>query len=109
MKSAHHKGITNLQVYGDSEITIRWMKSEIQILRPGLLYLAGLVKNAAALFRHITFEHIYRQFNVRVDRLSKDSLAGAPLQLHEDERRNGTVVSDSHLKHGCNNHNTQVF
>ena len=75
------------------KIAVKWLKGDNLVLNPGLLYLAGLVKHVAALFQYISYAHIYEQFNVQADLLSKESLDGAPLQIFEDEYTYGIVVS----------------
>lgn len=58
-----------------------------------LFNLASHLREVAALFQHISFAHIFRQFNELIYSLSKESLSVVLSQLQEDEYRNGTVVS----------------
>jgi ribonuclease HI len=93
MKSSLKKGCKSLQIYGDSELVIRWMKGENQILKSGLFNMAILLKDIANIFYQASFFHVYRKHNSKVDTLSKTGLEGKLEQVVEDEHKNGTIVS----------------
>jgi ribonuclease HI len=93
LKAAKKKGCNYIQVFGDSELVIQWMKGENQIQKSGLYNVEILLKEFASTFDQISFSHVYKQFNSQVDALSKASLNGDLLQVIEEETKNGTVVS----------------
>jgi ribonuclease HI len=70
LKSALAKGILTLQVFSDSELTIRWMKGDLQIQRTEILNLAKHLKDISSVFHSVSYDHVYRQFNS----LAKESL-----------------------------------
>lgn len=95
LRAAYNKGLNSLQVFGDSEISIRWMQGRNQIQWAGLFNLATHLRVLSNTFDKISFEHIYRQHNVQADTLSKVGLTGPFQQIIEDEFRSETVVSTS--------------
>ena len=75
---AKEKGLTHLQVMGDSQIVIKWMSEEVELRKILLQPLFRDTKHLQSTFIHITFDHIHRENNKEADRLSKDGL-----DLHE--------------------------
>jgi ribonuclease HI len=78
MLLAKEKGLTHLQVMGDSQIVIKWMSEEVELRKILLQPFFRDTKHLQSTFIHITFDHIYRENNKEADRLSKDGL-----YLHE--------------------------
>jgi ribonuclease HI len=58
LKCALEKNIMQLQVFGDSVMTIKWMNNEIQVHSTGLSQLALHLKDISGLFQMISFTHI---------------------------------------------------
>jgi hypothetical protein len=77
-----------LQVFGDSAMTIKWMNNEIQVHGTGLSQLLLHLKDISGLFQTINFTHIYRELNNFSISLSKDA-------LHMDE---GLLVLDEFIE-----------
>jgi len=68
------KGVLNLQVMGDSQLVIDW----IRLRRPlKNIYLRPLYEEIILLtvaFSKIAFKHIYRERNFTVDKMSKEGM-----------------------------------
>ena len=79
------QSITKLQVDGDSEVIINWMKGiyemENMLLHP--------ILDLVLCFTHVTFHHVYYEMNSQVDKLSNVLLlmgdnTGCISELQED-------------------------
>ena len=72
------RGITELQVRGDSQLVIRQMQGKYKVNSPNLVPLHQCASTLASKFSKIEFEHVYRNNNKRADALSNAGL----LPLH---------------------------
>jgi len=73
---AKEKGITNLDVYGDSKLVIEQVTGNWKVKSPLLTPIhreicTFLVNNP---FEQITFQHVYRKNNKRADELANEAL-----------------------------------
>jgi hypothetical protein len=68
------KNILNLQVFGDSKLTVNWMNDMIHVMNLGLLYISQQLKSSEEQFQHISFSHVYQELNTFADSLSKEAL-----------------------------------
>ena len=78
MKIANDKQLKRLHIYGDSKIVIDWETRKKNIIAP---HLQNLLKEIRALqpnFDAVNFNHIYREYNMEADTLSKQALAIQP-------------------------------
>jgi len=73
------RGITELQVCGDSQLVIRQMQGKYKVNSPNLAPLHQCASTLASKFSKIEFEHVYRNNNKRADALSNRGLL--PLNL----------------------------
>lgn len=64
-------GISNLKVFGDSEIIIGAMNGTKKLANPYLMLYMNAAKTLSVKFSNIVFCHISRTFNSVADRLSK--------------------------------------
>ena len=64
------RGITELQVRGDSQLVIRQMQGKYKVNSPNLAPLHQCASTLASKFSKIEFEHVYRNNNKRADALS---------------------------------------
>ena len=76
LRLAHEKGITNLDVYGDSKLVIEQVTGNWKVKSPLLTPIhreicTFLVNNP---FEQITFQHVYRNNNKRADELANEAL-----------------------------------
>ena len=76
LRLAHEKGITNLDVYGDSKLVIEQVTGNWKVKSPLLTPIhreicTFLVNNP---FEQITFQHVYRKNNKRADELANEAL-----------------------------------
>jgi len=74
MISTLKKGIVRLHVFGDSSITIIWIQNHVQVHITSLSPLAKHLKEISRQFKEVSFKHVYRELNVKVDILSKYAL-----------------------------------
>jgi len=68
------RGITELQVCGDSQLVIRQMQGKYKVNSPNLAPLHQCASTLASKFSKIEFEHVYRNNNKRADALSNAGL-----------------------------------
>jgi len=69
LNKAIELNITELTVEGDSMLIIKQMNGENKVKSPNLIELYKFADNLKTKFTHITFSHIYRNFNTRADEL----------------------------------------
>jgi hypothetical protein len=77
---ASHLSFHRLQVLGDSKVVIDWLSNRGRLQSSTIEGWKSRIKDLIKSFHAISFEHIYREFNVEVDHLSK-------LALREPEGR----------------------
>ena len=81
LKLAKEKRVQNLQLFGDSKLTIDWANGSIQINAPRLHHLLRALRKQMAAFESITFQHIYIEVNTEADKLSKLALSLPPVLM----------------------------
>jgi hypothetical protein len=64
-----------LQVLGDSTLLMDWEIGLCQISNLNIGPIMHIVLELSNIFYFISFKHIYREFNTKVDLLSKDALS----------------------------------
>ena len=78
MKIAKGKQIANLNIHGDSKTVIEWAKERNNIRAPHLQNLLRTIWMMMPSFEALNFNHVYREFNLEVDKLSKQALSIRP-------------------------------
>lgn len=58
----------------DSMLVVKQMTGEWKLKHPGLKPLASRVGELARLFKSVSFEHVYRDFNKDADRLANEAM-----------------------------------
>jgi ribonuclease HI len=71
LKLAQEFGVTQLQIFGDSMLVIKWMHKEISLGNFTLRPLYDEVHNLLTSFSYTSLSHIYRDMNNVADGLSK--------------------------------------
>jgi ribonuclease HI len=66
--------ISQLQIFGDSLLVIKWLQKETSIINFTLLLLYDDIQTHMTTFSHISLSHIFRDKNWIVDALSKYGL-----------------------------------
>jgi ribonuclease HI len=69
---AVEKGVTKLQIFGDSLLVIKWTKKEYETRNFLLQDLLDKIKGITSHFDQLTFHHIFRVRNRVMDGLSKE-------------------------------------
>lgn len=69
LNKAIELNITDLHVEGDSMLVIKQMTGKNKVNSPNLIELHKLAMQMKSRFQTITFEHIYRDKNIRADEL----------------------------------------
>jgi len=66
--------IKNINIMGDSLVTIKWAnkQSDCHIMR--LRPIIEEIHQLSSLFDHISFSHVYREHNEHADQLSKEAV-----------------------------------
>ena len=89
LKIAAEKNVRNLQICGDSKLTIDWENDNLQINAPHLQHLLKEIRSQLENFNSTSFQHIYRELNEDADKLSKDALLLPPgIMLIKDYEKN---------------------
>jgi ribonuclease HI len=79
---AGEKGITKLQIFGDSLVIINWMR---KTQRCHNIFLASLLEEVfliTEIFTNLSFTHVYRERNGATNSLSKEGTSMAHGQWH---------------------------
>jgi ribonuclease HI len=104
LKTAVEKGLTKLQVFGDSKLMVNWANNQCRMDNLLLVPLMNQFLEVKEKFEDISFSHVFREFNSIADQLSKEALLLQEGLLYEQEFRGGTLISaseiDSLLKQG---------
>ena len=78
MKIASDKQIQRLHIYGDSKTIIDWATGRNNIRASHLQNILKVIRALQPTFEAVLFNHIYREFNIEVDALSKQALEIQP-------------------------------
>ena len=78
MKLASDKHNTRLHIYGDSKTIIDWEIGKNNIRSPHLHNLLKEIRDLQPTFETVLFSHVYREFNIEADTMSKKALAIQP-------------------------------
>ena len=84
MKIANEKQLNRLHIYGDSKTVIDWATGKNYIRDPHLKNLLKAIRALQPNFDAFHFNHIYREYNMEADTLSKQALAIQP-RIREGE------------------------
>lgn len=74
LNKALELGIKKLHVKGDSMLAIKQMKGEFKVSSQSILPYYNNAKKIEKLIGHVTYEHIYREYNQRADQLANEGL-----------------------------------
>jgi len=78
LNAALKRGITELQVRGDSQLVIRQMQGKYKVNSPKLAPLHTCATTLATKFVKIEYDHVYRDKNKRADALSNAGETSSP-------------------------------
>ena len=67
-------GFSYLHIFGDSSVIINWEKEEYTLAIVNLEAWCDNTKKLFSSFTSMDFNHVYREYNMRADSLSKDGL-----------------------------------
>ncbi len=76
VERAAELGVTELQVFSDSELMVKQMTGEYRVKHPDLIGLATEAKAAARRVGRVTYTHVRRADNADADRLGNLALDG---------------------------------
>lgn len=71
---AKEKGLTCLQLIGDSQIVVEWENGKFRLENLIFVPLLGRIREVRAKFSPLSFQHVYREHNYKADQLSKEIL-----------------------------------
>ncbi len=74
IKEAHELGITQLEVFGDSELVIRQLSRIYKVKNVRLKEIYDMIKEYERRFETIKYFHVYREHNAVADRLANEAL-----------------------------------
>ena len=70
-------GLPTLHIYGDSSVVVNWANNKATLSSLDLGYWCESISRLKDSFHRLEFQHIYREHNMREDRLSKEVLSMA--------------------------------
>lgn len=84
---AIEKAACEVQVYGDSQVVIKWMTGKFTCRNFILQPILAEIQTLKSSFQMISFHHIFRERNIQVDGLLKDGLQMdlGRWHIHEDQ------------------------
>ena len=74
LQKAAELNIDRLHVKGDSMLAIKQLRGEFKVSSPSLLPLYNQAKCLEREIGHVTYEHVYREYNKRADQLANEGL-----------------------------------
>jgi len=86
------KGVTSIQIFGDSQLIINWLNKIQKCHNTRLCPFVEEVLNLLDSFEFFSLHHVYRERNKRDDQLSKESLQLDFEQWTVKEFRNGSLL-----------------
>jgi len=94
LERAHAMGITDLDVYSDSELLVRQVQGRYQVKHPALRPLYAEARERIAGLRHFTIHHVPRELNAEADSLANQGIdeaarAESHLRLTQDHGEDG--------------------
>jgi ribonuclease HI len=95
LKVAGEKNVSRLQVLGDSKLLMDWENGKNQITNMALSPIMELCLEKKKIFEEISFSHVYREFNYKADKLSKEALILQEGHLIEQEFRDNIPLDEN--------------
>ena len=78
--------------FSDSKVVVDWENGRNTIRVPHLHHLLAEIQNLKAIFRRISFAHIYRELNEEAEFLSKQALSYQPGLMEIEEVAEGITT-----------------
>ena len=69
---ATEQKVMSIPIFAYSKLVVKWMKGTGVFLSSNLIFLGDDVKAIARGFKSISFQHVYTEQNIEVDRLSRE-------------------------------------
>ena len=91
-------GFPYLHIFGDSSVIINWAKEESTLAIVNLEAWCNNTKNLFSSFTSMDFSHVYREYNMSSDSLSKDGLLMALGHLSFTEYCKGDIYREFYLQ-----------
>ncbi len=70
MTEAKRRGLTQLEIFSDSELIVRQMRGEYRVKSPGLQELYFKAVKSLGAFRRVAFNHVLREENKEADKMA---------------------------------------
>ena len=74
IKEAHEIGVTQLEVFGDSQLVIYQLLGTYKVRNPHLREIYNMIKEYERRFAKIKYYHVYREHNAIADRLANEGV-----------------------------------
>jgi hypothetical protein len=84
-----HLSFLRIQVLGDSKVVIDWLFDRARLQSSTIEGWKDKIKESLKSFIDISFGHVYREFNVEADQISKLSLKELEVQIAYSQWKNG--------------------
>ena len=95
---SHEKQFNIGLVLGDSKTIVDWDNMQHQILSLNLTHWMNKARCIIDLFPETTIKHIYGEYNIEVDALSKKAIVDQTTCIFYEELLKGTVVDKGIIK-----------
>jgi ribonuclease HI len=94
---ASHLSLHRLQILGDSKVVIDWLSNRGRLQACAIEGWKSRIKDLIKHFHFVSFEHIFRNFNMEADLLSKQALREPEGRITYYPWSNGTEGPRRHL------------
>jgi hypothetical protein len=74
LKVAVNMQVKRLQVFGDFKLLMEWKNGKSDISNFDLGSIFNRIMEKKLIFEEVSFAHVYREFNHKIDELSKEAL-----------------------------------
>ena len=91
-------GFPYLHIFGDSSVIINWAKDESTLAIVNLEAWCNNTKKMISSFTSVDFSHVYREYNMRADLLSKDGMLMDPSHLTFTKNCKGELFGEVNLQ-----------
>jgi len=96
---ARHLDVRDIRIFRDSRVVIDWLDGKSNIHSINLLHWCARIRKLLTGFSFTSFCHIYREYNMDADVLSKRGLGGLPDHiLSFEEPRGSDIIKVGRIK-----------
>ena len=91
-------GLPFLHIFGDSVVVINWENNKSALSAINLVYWCTNISKLKDIFLFLVFQHVYREHNMRADKLSKEALTMALGLFTFTKIYDGEIIEERNLQ-----------